>query len=197
MKKFLSLSLLLSLGLATISPALNAQTVRQRIAGAMPSMPAWTKGPGFTAAKKRFQGQALTPQEQQAFNTLKKRVGIGALVAALTALGVAAYGLRQEGQQSQREQHQQQVAAIKELGRQQHPETKGKEIISLAKKYLASSRTVAPGGLTQEMMKLNKSIRTIFNGLSNSQKKEFEKQLGTEDAEIQKLLHKYLYSWVY
>ncbi len=91
MKKFLSLSLLLSLGLATITPALNAmQTMRQKIAGAMPGMPAWTKGPGFTAAKKWWKCgrnvNALTPEEQQAFNSLKKRVAIGTIIALLTAI---------------------------------------------------------------------------------------------------------------
>ncbi len=91
MKKCVSLSLILSLGLATFAPALNAsQTVRQRIAGAMPSMPAWTKGPGFAAAKKWWKAgrnvNALTSQEQQAFNSLQERVNIGVMIAILTVI---------------------------------------------------------------------------------------------------------------
>ena len=84
----LSLILVLSIALSGATPALNAmQTIKRGIAKAMP---AWTKGPGFQAAKKWWKAgrnvNALTPAEQQAFNTLKKRVAIGAIVAALTTL---------------------------------------------------------------------------------------------------------------
>lgn len=80
MKKLISLSLMLSLGLATISPALNAAQNATRQSN--PS--------GWQAAKKWFQSgrniKALTCREQRAFNALKKKIGIGALVAGVAAL---------------------------------------------------------------------------------------------------------------
>ena len=85
MKKLLSLTLMLSLGLATISPALNAAQAQQDS-----STPAWTKSSGFEAAKKWWKAgrdiNALSPQEQKAFSALKAKVGITAIVAILTAI---------------------------------------------------------------------------------------------------------------
>ena len=85
MKKLLSLTLMLSLGLATISPALNAAQAQKGS-----STPAWTKSSGFAAAKKWWKAgrdiNALSPQEQKAFSALKAKVGITAIVAILTAI---------------------------------------------------------------------------------------------------------------
>ncbi len=92
MKKFLSLSLLLSLGLSGITPALNA--AQPALAQKNPS--------GWAAAKKWWRAgrnvNALTPQEQQAFNSLKKRMTTGAITTALAALlGAATYITYKEG----------------------------------------------------------------------------------------------------
>ncbi len=90
----LSLMLVMSITVSGITPALNAmQTVKRGVAGAMP---AWTKGPGFTAAKKWWKKKPLTSKEQAAFNTLKKRVGITAITAILAVLlGAAALYYRE------------------------------------------------------------------------------------------------------
>ncbi len=117
MKKYISLSLVLSLGLATITPALNAITMKQRIAGAMPSMPAWTKGPGFQAAKKWWRAgrkmNVLNPEEQKAFNNLKTKIGIGAIITAVVALlGTAAYVTHRKQQEKQRKESQQQTGEV-------------------------------------------------------------------------------------
>ncbi|HLE76280.1 MAG TPA: hypothetical protein VI521_00745 [Candidatus Babeliales bacterium] len=95
MKKLLSLTLMLSLGLATISPALNAAQAQQDS-----STPAWTKSSGFEAAKKWWKAgrdiNALSPQEQKAFSALKAKVGITAIVAILTAIAVSLYTTREQ-----------------------------------------------------------------------------------------------------
>jgi hypothetical protein len=53
------------------------------------SLPAWAKGPGFEAAKKWWKAgrneSVLSKKEKKAFNRLKKRVKIGAVVAAVAA----------------------------------------------------------------------------------------------------------------
>ena len=113
----LSLMLVLSIALSGATPALNAmQTIKRGLARAMP---AWTKGPGFTAAKKWWKAgrnvNALTPQEQAAFNTLKKRVAIGTIIAALTALlGAAAFGIKKQQQAEKQKQQAEQQKQEKE-----------------------------------------------------------------------------------
>ncbi len=98
--RLLSLTLILSMILSNVTPALNAQTWRQKIVAKMPSMPAWTKGPGFQAAKKWWKRESLTTQEQAAFNSLKKRVALGAIVAALTII-IGAYALKSQSTMQQ------------------------------------------------------------------------------------------------
>ena len=74
----IAFTLMMSIVLSSFTPALNAQF--------------WKTGPGFQAAKKWAKGQKLNEQEQAAFNRLKKRVGIAALLTALAAVvGGAAY----------------------------------------------------------------------------------------------------------
>ncbi len=86
----LSLMFVISIALSGITPALNAmQTVKRGVARAMP---AWTKGPGFTAAKKWWKKEPLSSEEQAAFNRLKNRVGIAAIISLLVAIvGTIAY----------------------------------------------------------------------------------------------------------
>ncbi len=82
----ISFIVLLSFTLANFAPSFAQTSLRQRIAAKMPGMPAWTKSPGFQAAKKWWKRESLTTQEQAAFNSLKKRVALGAIVAALTII---------------------------------------------------------------------------------------------------------------
>ena len=152
----LSLTLVLSIALSGATPALNAmQTIKRGLARAMP---AWTKGPGFTAAKKWWKAgrnvNALTPQEQAAFNTLKKRVAIGTIIAALTALlAGAAYGIKKQQQQKQAEQQKQQELGEREI-KIRHQEAKFDEEVEKKLKNLN----------LEELKVLQTRIRMIVTG---------------------------------
>lgn len=87
MKKLLSLSLLLSLSMASFSPLLAAaqQASKQSI----------TKSSGFQAALKKVRGQQLTPNEQAAYETLIKKVGRAFIIYNITLmLGMTAYQVK-------------------------------------------------------------------------------------------------------
>jgi len=77
MKKLLSLSLMLSLVLATISPVLNAAQTQKVDLSTKQLLAKWWKG-----GRKM---SALTPAEQQKLTALKSRIGIGAVLTAAAA----------------------------------------------------------------------------------------------------------------
>ena len=96
----LSLMFVMSIALSGITPALNA---------AQPAM-AQTNPSGWAAAKKWWRGETLTPQEQRAFNQLRNRVTIGAIIAALATIagGVAhtKYTEREKERKLERQKNQ-------------------------------------------------------------------------------------------
>ena len=85
MKKLLSLSLMLSLGLATISPALNAAQAQKVDFSTKQLLAKWWKG-----GRKM---SALTPAEQQKLTALKRKIGVGAVLTAATTAAIAVSAL--------------------------------------------------------------------------------------------------------
>ncbi len=157
----LSLMLVLSITVSGITPALNAmQTVKRGVAGAMPT---WTKGPGFTAAKKWWQSgrnmNALTPQEKQAFNQLRNRVTIGTIAAVLaTLLGAAALYYKKSKNVKQMinlgNQYLQLVKELKKAGKTT-PLLEQKET-----KIINNFKIVLEAATEKEMEELSKFVNT-------------------------------------
>ncbi len=172
----LSLMLVLSIALSGATPALNA---------AQPALD--QKNPsGWAAAKKWWKAgrnvNALTPEEQQAFNRLKKRMTIGAITTALAALlGAATYFTYKEGKYltpkarargildnliiSQKDpdntnvnkQLQQQIAKFIETVIPDAGETKKEAVKSYVQQIMLDSEIEMP-----ELEKLNKKLNTFL-----------------------------------